>query len=44
MVFLLIGLIAVFLFAQRKKTAATLEISAEKQQKIRRLLEESDLS
>lgn len=37
-VFLLIGLIAVFLFARRKKNAANIEISAEKQQKIRSLL------
>ncbi len=43
-VFLLIGLVAVFLFAQRKKTAAIIEISAEKQQKIRSLLEEGDQS
>jgi cytochrome c-type biogenesis protein CcmH len=43
-VFLLIGLIAVFLFARRKKTAATVELSAEKQQKIRSLLEEGDQS
>jgi cytochrome c-type biogenesis protein CcmH len=43
-VFLLIGLIAVFLFTRRKKTAATVEISAEKQQKIRSLLEKGDQS
>lgn len=42
--FLLIGLVAVFLFARRKKTAATIEISAEKQQKIRSLLEKGDQS
>ena len=42
--FLLIGLIAVFLFTRRKKTAAKVEISAEKQQKIRRLLEKGDQS
>ncbi|MGZ4955568.1 MAG: cytochrome c-type biogenesis protein [Methylobacter sp.] len=43
-VFLLIGLIAVFLFTRRKKTAANIEISAEKQQKIRSLLEKGDQS
>lgn len=43
-VFLLIGLIAVFLFTRRKKTAATVQISAEKQQKIRSLLEKGDQS
>jgi cytochrome c-type biogenesis protein CcmH len=43
-VFLLIGLIAVFLFTRRKKTAATVEISAEKRQKIRSLLEKGDQS
>jgi cytochrome c-type biogenesis protein CcmH len=43
-VFLLIGLIAVFLFTRRKKTAAPVEISAEKQQKIRSLLERGDQS
>lgn len=43
-VFLLIGLVAVFLFARRKKTAATVEISVEKQQKIRNLLEKGDQS
>ncbi|MCK9397485.1 MAG: cytochrome c-type biogenesis protein CcmH [Methylobacter sp.] len=43
-VFLLIGLIAVFLFARRKKTAATVEFSAEKQKKIRSLLKEGDQS
>jgi cytochrome c-type biogenesis protein CcmH len=43
-VFLLIGLIAVFLFARRKKTNATVEINAEKQQKIRNLLDEGDQS
>jgi len=43
-VFLLIGLVAVFLFARRKKAAAIVEISAEKQQKIRSLLEEGDQS
>lgn len=43
-VFLLIGLIAVFLFARRKKNAQAVTISAEKQQKIRRLLEEDNLS
>lgn len=43
-VFLLIGLIAVFLFARRKKTAATVEMTAEKQQKIRSLLEKGDQS
>ncbi len=43
-VFLLIGLVAVFLFARRKKTAASIEISAEKQQKIRSLLDEGDQS
>jgi cytochrome c-type biogenesis protein CcmH len=43
-VFLLMGLIAVFLFVRRKKTAATVELSAEKQQKIRNLLEKGDPS
>jgi cytochrome c-type biogenesis protein CcmH len=43
-VFLLIGLVAVFLFARRKKTAAKIEISAEKRQKIRSLLEKGDQS
>ena len=43
-VFLLIGLVAVFLFARRKKAVASVAISAEKQQKIRRLLEEDNLS
>ncbi len=43
-VFLLIGLITVFLFTRRKKTVATVEISAEKQQKIRSLLEKGDQS
>jgi len=42
--FLLIGLIAVFLFARRKKTAATVEMSVEQQQKIRSLLEKGDRS
>jgi len=42
--FLLIGLITVFLFVRRKKTSATIEISAEKQQKIRSLLEKGDQS
>jgi cytochrome c-type biogenesis protein CcmH len=42
--FLLIGLIAVFLFARRKKTAANIGISAEKRQKIRSLLEKGDQS
>jgi cytochrome c-type biogenesis protein CcmH len=43
-IFLLIGLVSVFLFTRRKKTAATVEISAEKQQKIRSLLEKGDQS
>ncbi|MCF7967185.1 MAG: cytochrome c-type biogenesis protein CcmH [Methylobacter tundripaludum] len=43
-VFLLIGLIAVFLFARRKKNVANVEINAEKQQKIRSLLEEGEQS
>ncbi len=43
-VFLLIGLVAVFLFARSKKNAATVKISAEKQQKIRSLLEEGEQS
>lgn len=43
-VFLLTGLLAVFLFTRRKKAAATIEISAEKQQKIRSLLEKGDQS
>ncbi|MGZ5008165.1 MAG: cytochrome c-type biogenesis protein [Methylobacter sp.] len=43
-VFLFIGLIAVFLFTRRKKAAATEQISAEKQQKIRSLLEKGDRS
>jgi cytochrome c-type biogenesis protein CcmH len=42
--FLAIGLIAVFLFARRKKTAAKVDISAEKRQKIRSLLDEGDRS
>jgi cytochrome c-type biogenesis protein CcmH len=42
--FLLIGLIAVFLFARRKKAAEKNEISAEKRQKIRSLLEKGDQS
>jgi cytochrome c-type biogenesis protein CcmH len=42
--FLLIGLIAVFLFARRKKSAAKIDISAEKRQKIRSLLDEGDRS
>ena len=42
--FLLIGLITVFLFVRRKKIIATVEISAEKQQKIRSLLEKGDQS
>lgn len=42
--FLLIGLISVFLFTRRKKTAASVQISAEQQQKIRSLLEEGDQS
>ncbi|MGZ5619670.1 MAG: cytochrome c-type biogenesis protein [Methylobacter sp.] len=43
-VFLLIGLVAVFLFTRRKKAATTVQISAEKQQKIRSLLEKGDQS
>jgi len=43
-VFLLIGLTAVFLFARRKKASAPVEIDAEKQQKIRSLLEKGDRS
>ena len=43
-VFLLIGLTAVFLFARRKKASAPVEIDAEKQQKIRSLLEKGDQS
>lgn len=42
--FLLIGLISVFLFTRRKKTAASVQISAEQQQKIRSLLEEGEQS
>jgi len=42
--FLLIGLITVFLFFLLKKISATIEISAEKQQKIRSLLEKGDQS
>ncbi len=42
--FLLIGLIAVFLFTRRKKNAATVAMSAEKRQKIRSLLEKGDQS
>jgi cytochrome c-type biogenesis protein CcmH len=42
--FLAIGLIAVFVFARRKKTAAKVEMNAEKRQKIRSLLEEGDQS
>jgi len=42
--FLVIGLIALFLFARRKKNAEAVTISAEKQQKIRRLLEKGDPS
>lgn len=37
-VFLLIGLVAVFLFVRRKRSATSVAISAEKQQKIRSLL------
>jgi cytochrome c-type biogenesis protein CcmH len=43
-VFLLIGLVAVFLFTRRKRTTAAVEISAEKKQKIRNLLEKGDRS
>ena len=42
-VFLLIGLITVFLIARRKKTAAV-DVNVEKQQKIRNLLEKGDQS
>jgi cytochrome c-type biogenesis protein CcmH len=42
-VFLLIGLMAVFLFVRRKRTAAA-ELSPEKKAKIRRLLEKGDAS
>ncbi len=42
-VFLLIGLIAVVLFARRKKAVTTVEIDTEKREKIRNLLEEGDL-
>jgi cytochrome c-type biogenesis protein CcmH len=50
-IFLLMGLITVFFFIRRKKTAAnlysqagTLETDVEKQKKIRSLLEKGDLS
>lgn len=43
-VFLIIGLIAVFVFARRNKTAATVEMSAEKRRKIHGLLEKEDKS
>ena len=42
--FLLIGLSAVFVLARRKKNAPPAEFSAEKQQKIRRLLEKGEQS
>lgn len=42
-IFLLIGLIVVFLFVRRKKTASA-ELSPEKKEKIRRLLEKGDAS
>ena len=42
-VFLLIGLIVVFLFVRRKKSASA-ELSPEKKEKIRRLLEKGDAS
>jgi cytochrome c-type biogenesis protein CcmH len=42
-VFLLIGLMAVFLFVRRKKTASV-SLSADKKEKIRRLLEKGDAS
>jgi len=43
MVFLLIGLMAVFLIVRRKKSASV-ELSPEKKEKIRRLLEKGDAS
>jgi cytochrome c-type biogenesis protein CcmH len=43
-VFLAIGLIAVFAFVRRNKTPATAEISAEKRKKIHGLLEKGDKS
>jgi len=43
-VFLLIGLIAVFLFVRRKKNTAAVEIDADKLAKIRNLLEKGDQS
>ena len=43
MAFLLIGLIVVFLFVRRKKSASA-ELSPEKKEKIRRLLEKGDAS
>jgi cytochrome c-type biogenesis protein CcmH len=43
-VFLIIGLIAVFVFARRNKTAAAAEMSADKRQKIHSLLEKGDRS
>jgi cytochrome c-type biogenesis protein CcmH len=42
--FLLVGLIALFLFARRKKTSEPAGIDAEKRQKIRNLLEKGDQS
>ncbi|MDP1615455.1 MAG: cytochrome c-type biogenesis protein CcmH [Methylococcales bacterium] len=42
--FLLIGLITVFFFIRRKKTATTQGVNTEKQKKIRSLLEKGDLS
>ncbi|MGJ0492097.1 MULTISPECIES: cytochrome c-type biogenesis protein [Methylobacter] len=43
-VFLIIGLITVFVFVRRNRTPATAEISAEKRQKIHSLLEKGDKS
>jgi len=43
-VFLIIGLIAVFVFARRNKTSAAAEMSAEKRRKIHGLLEKGDKS
>ncbi|MGZ5049934.1 MAG: cytochrome c-type biogenesis protein [Methylobacter sp.] len=42
--FLLTGLVALVLFARRKKTSETAELDAEKRQKVRSLLEKGDRS
>lgn len=43
-VFLLLGLVALFLLAHRKKSSGSVEVDAEKRQKIRSLLEKGDRS